>query len=390
MATSTSRSRSRCRLALIPLPSTRFHTLANGPVSVTNTCTRVPCGTTETVWWKVSRAPRSLETSTNSLSVSFSITNFVAGPPLGLSTPVEPVANGPSRRTHSVSVFHSGQVAMSAQRAKNADGLAGEVTSAFPISIMKLVCALTKSSSSRVLDMQLTVLGSDGAWPAAGRACSGFLLEHEGYRLLLDAGYAVVPALQRKLDVTRLDAVYITHGHPDHCADLNPLLRARALRDDPAPPLDVYAPRGALKAVLALDRPGMLDRSIRLHEFEPGEAFELGPMRASTCQTPHWSTNAAIRLSTKDDVLVYTGDGGPSPDVVDLARDAGLLIAEASYVDEVPADSRGQLSSARDAGRLAKAAGVNRLMLTHLVHGQDAAAAAEAAAAEFDGEVINA
>src|SRR5262249_45616609 len=151
---------------------------------------------------------------------------------------------------------------------------------------------------------------------------------------------------------------YITHGHPDHCADLNPLLRARALRDDPAPALDVYAPHGALNAVLALDRPGMLDNALRLHEFEHGDTFDIGPMVASTCLVPHWLPNAACRLSKKDYGLAYPGAGGRCPEMAALAGGADFLLAEASYVHAVPADSHGRLSSARDAGRLARAAGV--------------------------------
>jgi ribonuclease BN (tRNA processing enzyme) len=235
--------------------------------------------------------------------------------------------------------------------------------------------------------MELTVLGGCGAWPAAGQACSGFLLEHDGYRLLVDLGYATVPRLLEKIDATEVNAVYVTHGHPDHCADLNPLLRARKLRDDPAPPLHVYAPARALDAVLALDRPGMLSSAYLLHEFVPGATLELGPFRAQTKLLPHSVPNAGIRLSTKDSTLAYTGDSGPCPDVVELARGADVLMAEASYIDEVPAESRRHLCSAREAGEQAKAAGVGWLLLTHLLPGTDPAAAIAAAGAAFDGEI---
>src|SRR6266516_6493794 len=118
--------------------------------------------------------------------------------------------------------------------------------------------------------MRLTVLGGCGAWPEAGQACSGFLVEHDGFRLVVDLGYATVPRLLRRAAPGQVDAVFISHGHPDHCADLNPLLRARAMRDDPAGALPVYALPGALDAVLALDRPGMLAGALELTELSPG------------------------------------------------------------------------------------------------------------------------
>ncbi|HZC72223.1 MAG TPA: MBL fold metallo-hydrolase [Jatrophihabitans sp.] len=235
--------------------------------------------------------------------------------------------------------------------------------------------------------VRLTVLGSCGAFPEPGRACSGYLLEHDGFRLLVDLGYAVVPRLLELIRAEDVDAVVISHGHPDHCADLNPLLRARVVRDDPAPPLPVYAPPGALDAVLALDRPGMLDAGYALHALADGADLEIGPYRVQTRLLPHWLPNAGLRLSAGRRVVAYTGDGGPSPDVIELARDADLLLAEASYVDEVPEDSRDYLSSARVQGRQAAAAGAHRLLLTHLLPGVDAAAAQDVARVEYGGEV---
>ena len=233
--------------------------------------------------------------------------------------------------------------------------------------------------------MRLTVLGACGAWPEAGLACSGFLLEHAGYRLLIDAGYAVAPQLLRHVDATDVDAVYISHGHPDHCADLNPLLRARALRDEPAPPLPVYALPGALDAVLALDRPGMLDAALDLHPLRPGEPLRIGPFAGEIRLLPHSRPNAGVRLTAHGEVFAYTGDAGPHPDTVELARDADVFLAEASSVDNVPED--GTLNSAREVGRQAQAAGVKQLILTHLLPGTDPQAAVDAATAGYDGPV---
>jgi ribonuclease BN (tRNA processing enzyme) len=196
-----------------------------------------------------------------------------------------------------------------------------------------------------------------------------------------------VPRLLQQVTAVEVDAVFISHGHPDHCADLNPLLRARALRVDPPAPLAVYSLPGALDAVLALDRPGMLADAYVLHEFTAGSRLDIGPFRAHTHLLPHSVPNAGVRLTAGGRVLAYTGDTGPSPDVADLARGADLLLAEASYVDQVPEDLRQDLTSARQAGRQAQDAEARHLVLTHLMPGTDAAAAQAAAAAGYDGEI---
>jgi ribonuclease BN (tRNA processing enzyme) len=235
--------------------------------------------------------------------------------------------------------------------------------------------------------VRLTVLGGCGAWPEAGQACSGYLVEHDGFWLLVDIGYAVVPRLLEYVTVGQVDAVFISHGHPDHCADLNPLLRARVLGGDGLPPLPVYALPGALDAVLGLDRPGMLADGYVLHEFTPGSGLDIGPFGVQTRLLPHWVPNAGVRLAAGGRVFAYTGDTGPSDDVPDLARGADLLLAEASYVDQAPEDSRRYLSSARQQGQQAAAAGARHLLLTHLLPGTDPAAASATARRGYDGEV---
>lgn len=235
--------------------------------------------------------------------------------------------------------------------------------------------------------MRLTVLGGCGAWPTADQGCSGYLVEHDGFRLLLDPGYATFPRLLELCGPTDVDAVLVSHGHPDHCADLNPLLRARALGAVHASALPVYAPHGALDAVLALDRPGMLAGAFALHDFDPGDRFEAGLFRVETRLLPHHVPNAGMRLTAGGTVLAYTGDTGPSPDLVPLARNAEVFLSEATYVDRVPTEDAPYLMSARLSGEYAARAGAGRLLLTHLWPGTDAAAARGAAEAAFTGPV---
>jgi ribonuclease BN (tRNA processing enzyme) len=184
-----------------------------------------------------------------------------------------------------------------------------------------------------------------------------------------------------------VDAVLISHGHPDHCADLNPLLRARALPGDPLPALPVYALPGALDAVLALDRPGMLADAIDLREIRPESPLRIGPFGVATRLLPHWLPNAGMRIEAGGSVLAYTGDSGPVQDIAELASGAGLLLAEATYADQVPDESVRYLSSARDAGRWAAQAGAGGLLLTHLWPGSDHDAAASHARESYSGQV---
>ncbi|MEX0629102.1 MAG: MBL fold metallo-hydrolase [Chloroflexota bacterium] len=234
--------------------------------------------------------------------------------------------------------------------------------------------------------MRLTVIGGSGGYPGHGRPCSGYLVEADGFALLIDPGYGVATALS--IDAApEFDAVLVSHAHPDHCADLNPILRARAWGDRPLPPLPVHALPGALDAVLALDRPEVLAGSYALRHLESGGELTIGPFQILTAPLPHPRPNVGVRISVGTRSLVYTGDCGPSEELVHLADGADLLLAEASYAGGVPAEIVGSLSSAADVGREAGAGGVQRLVLTHLMPETGEAEAIAAAARFFAGPI---
>ncbi|MQA94425.1 MAG: MBL fold metallo-hydrolase [Streptosporangiales bacterium] len=234
--------------------------------------------------------------------------------------------------------------------------------------------------------MRLTVLGVCGARPEAGRASSGYLVEHDGFRLIMDLGYATFPRLLEYVPAGAVDAVLISHGHPDHCVDINPLLRARAQSDRPPPVLPLYSLAGALDAVLALDRPGMLDAAYALRTFRAGDGFKIGPFTVRTQALPHYVANAGFRLEADGSTLAYTGDTGGGPGLTTLARDADLLLADASFAGPAPTREEARcLGSAPRVGRQATAAGVGRLLLTHLLPDTDPAEAERAAAGGYDG-----
>jgi ribonuclease BN (tRNA processing enzyme) len=234
--------------------------------------------------------------------------------------------------------------------------------------------------------MRLTVIGGSGGYPGHGRPCSGYLVEADGFTLLIDPGYGVATALSADNTLT-FNAVMVSHAHPDHCADLNPILRAHAWADPPRPPLPLYALPGALDAALALDRPEVLAGAYALHELADGGELRVGPFQIRTAALPHPRPNLGLRMDAGGRSVVYTGDCGPSEQLVGLADGVDVLLAEASYAEAVPEELVGSLSCAADVGREAAAARVHRLVLTHLMPRTDEAEAVAAAAQSFAGSI---
>jgi ribonuclease BN (tRNA processing enzyme) len=240
--------------------------------------------------------------------------------------------------------------------------------------------------------MRVTVLGGCGAWPEAGRAAAGFLVEHDGFVVALDLGYATLPNLLRVIPPERLDAALITHAHPDHCADLHPLHRAWRMRGDSLPPLRVYCTDGVLDRIEGLEGGedvAELRATLDLRPLAPGAAaFDLGPWRVSSRFLPHWVPNAGLRLDADGVSLAYTGDTGPCEEIVGLAAGASLFIVDATWSGDPPARTPRYDLTAGEAGRYAARAGVERLLLTHFWPGTDRTASVAAAAAHYDRDVM--
>ncbi len=247
------------------------------------------------------------------------------------------------------------------------------------------------------VNSRLTVLGGCGAWPERDRACSGFVLEHAGFRVVLDLGYGTLPRLLALLDSSvgdGIDAVVVTHRHPDHMVDLHGLFRARWFGRRGAPAIPVFAGPGVRErlAVIDDDEAEVIDQVFDWHPL-PAEPYALGPFRLESRPLPHYVPDAGVRLVADGLVVAYTGDTGPDPGLVDLGRDADLYVVEASdrarqgTVPPPPKGPRYDLT-AREAGEVAAAAGAHRLLLSHFWPGNDRTASRVAAEQVFAGEVL--
>jgi ribonuclease BN (tRNA processing enzyme) len=215
--------------------------------------------------------------------------------------------------------------------------------------------------------VKLTVVGCSGSGPGPKSPASSYLVEHDGFRVLLDLGNGAFGPLQAHVDPARIDAVFLSHLHADHCLDVAPFVvwhryagpRTRSL-------VPLYAPVGAERR-LALAYDGDGDTLTDVFDFVPvgPGTFTLGPFDVTLVRTEHPVECYAIRLDVDGRSLVYTGDTGPCSRIIELARDADVLLAEAAHAPG-PDLPEGLHLTGREAGEHAAKAGVGRLLLTHI------------------------
>jgi ribonuclease BN (tRNA processing enzyme) len=249
--------------------------------------------------------------------------------------------------------------------------------------------------------MELVVLGCSGSTPGPDSPASGYLVRTADGAVALDLGNGTLGPLQRELDLPALDAVLLSHLHPDHCADLTALAVHRrygpggvALPGAGAvAPLPVYAPDGVAGRVAAAYAPNERERAetdlsdvFGWRHWDPARPVEVAGLRVRVAPADHLCPAFAIRLESGGRSLVYTGDTGPCAAVTELARGADLLLAEASWTD-APDRPSGVHLSGRQAGRMAADAGVGLLVVTHVPPWTDRDAVLAEATDAFGGPV---
>jgi ribonuclease BN (tRNA processing enzyme) len=251
--------------------------------------------------------------------------------------------------------------------------------------------------------VRITVLGKSPSWQDAGGACSGYLIEEEGHRLLLDCGNGVFAKLRSRCDYVAVDAVVISHLHADHFLDLVPFSYALTYAprqqpvpvdrwpgtDTPARPA-LHVPAGGRdtfrRVVGAWGNEDLIEKAFTLREYGVDDHIEVGPLHIGFHEVDHFVQTFAIEISAGNGRFVFGADTGPSDDLVAFAQGADLLIIEATLPRPEREGVRGHLTPA-EAGDHARRAGVHRLVLTHISDELDESWARREAEEAFGGPV---
>ncbi|GAA0438186.1 MBL fold metallo-hydrolase [Lentibacillus halophilus] len=232
--------------------------------------------------------------------------------------------------------------------------------------------------------MKLTVIGFWGAYPAQDSATSAYLLEKDGFNLLVDAGSGSLSKLQKQIHVMDLDAVILSHYHSDHAADIGVLQHAWLVQSY------LTGQKGVLPIYGHTDDN---DHFRQLsHKFTEGVSYDpdtelvIGPFSITFLKTIHPVPCYGMRITDGDTTIVYTADTAFMDTWMNFAKDADLLITDCNFYADQNGSVAGHMTSEEGAS-IAEGAHVGELLLSHLPHYRNTHDLIDEAGVYFSGDI---
>ena len=229
--------------------------------------------------------------------------------------------------------------------------------------------------------MRVHVVGSSGTFPEPGNPASGYVIEHGGKRVWCDAGPGTFMSLP--IDPDLIDAVVVSHAHPDHCSDLTAAYHAWTYRPEPRVPVPLMAPESVWARFTAF-----IDSEPDCFEFTPvsnGVTAKFGELSVSFVETEHPVPTVGSRWEAENGrTLFFTADTGPGGDWRESARGVDVMLSEAAYQGASEDKTYPHHLTAGEAGEIAREIGAKRLVLTHIPPYLDKSVSVAEAEATFD------
>lgn len=232
--------------------------------------------------------------------------------------------------------------------------------------------------------MKLTIIGHWGGYPAKGGASSAYLLEKDDFSMMLDFGSSALSKLLQYKNVTDIDAVIVSHYHPDHIADIGVLQHA------------IYVENLLQQQEKVIDIYGHTENEYEFHKlthdytraikYRPNDVLQLGPFFIRFLKTNHTAPCYGMRITDGTSTIVYTADSALQEEWIKFSRDADLLLADTNFYADQDGSEAGHMTS-EEVGLIANRANVKEVILTHLPHYGNHEQLVEEAAEQFSGKI---
>lgn len=240
------------------------------------------------------------------------------------------------------------------------------------------------------MGLSITCLGSSGTWASAESACSGWLVTDGETRIWLDTGPGTMSAIQHHVDLRDVDAVVVTHEHPDHALEL-PVLRNAYLHGLDRRDVPLYAPRGVFALLESLVGRRGISPTFLPKMVGDGSVARIGGLRLQFSRTDHPVETLAVRFDDEaggSGSIGYSSDTGPGWSLAALGEALDVAVVEATFLESEVGESMTVHRTAAHTGTDAREAGARRLVVTHVTPTGDAEAIRAEAQAAFGGETL--
>ncbi|WP_052256834.1 MBL fold metallo-hydrolase [Salinicoccus sp. YB14-2] len=214
--------------------------------------------------------------------------------------------------------------------------------------------------------MKCTIVGMWGGFPKKNEPTSGYLVEKDGFAILLDAGSGVAANVQNYIELNELHHLFISHYHYDHSVDLGAFMFGRMIGTyigGTKKHLNIYGPADG-------DVAGQVEKTDfnTFHPYNKDSEIKVGPFTVTFHKNTHPVETYAMKITDDEgQVLVYTADSSYEDSLTRFAQNADVLITECSHYEGEDAERLGHMN-AEEAALLADKSGAKKVVLSHLPH----------------------